>query len=81
MLVAAVDTATLTLSCALVDVEPGGAARLRCEKREHLGAAPGAKAARARRLRAAEVSAGYRPTSRGTRRIRRRPTKPRTANT
>ena len=46
MLVAAVDTATLTLSCALVDVEPGGAARLRCEKLEHLGAAPGAKAAR-----------------------------------
>jgi tRNA threonylcarbamoyladenosine biosynthesis protein TsaB len=46
MLVAAVDTATLTLSCALVDVEPGGEARLRCEKQEHLGAAPGAKAAR-----------------------------------
>jgi tRNA threonylcarbamoyladenosine biosynthesis protein TsaB len=46
MLVAAVDTATLTLSCALVEVEPGGAARLRCERTEHLGAAPGAKAAR-----------------------------------
>jgi tRNA threonylcarbamoyladenosine biosynthesis protein TsaB len=46
MLVAAVDTATLTLSCALVDVEPGGAARLRCEKQEQLGAAPGAKASR-----------------------------------
>src|SRR6266568_3728131 len=59
MLVAAVDTATLTLSCALVDVEPGGAARLRCEKQEHLGAAPGAKAARreaARRQAASPLS-------------------------
>jgi tRNA threonylcarbamoyladenosine biosynthesis protein TsaB len=46
MLVAAVDTATLTLSCALVEIEAGGATRLRCERTEHLGAAPGAKAGR-----------------------------------
>jgi tRNA threonylcarbamoyladenosine biosynthesis protein TsaB len=46
MLVAAVDTSTLTLSCALVEVGAGGGARLRCEKTEHLGASPGAKRAR-----------------------------------
>ncbi|BDG02456.1 tRNA (adenosine(37)-N6)-threonylcarbamoyltransferase complex dimerization subunit type 1 TsaB [Anaeromyxobacter oryzae] len=42
MLVAALDTATLTLSCVLADVAPGAAARVRCERTEH---AP-AKAAR-----------------------------------
>jgi len=35
VLVAALDTATLTLSCALVDVAPGAAPRLRCERTEH----------------------------------------------
>ncbi len=34
MLVAALDTATLTLSCALVDVSPGSPARLRSERTE-----------------------------------------------
>jgi len=34
VIVAAVDTATLTLSCALVDLEPGKPPRLRCEKLE-----------------------------------------------
>ena len=46
MLVAAVDTSTLTLSCALVEVAPSGKAELRCEKIEHLGTSPGAKASR-----------------------------------
>ncbi len=32
MLVAALDTATLTMSCALVDVAPGSAPRLRCDR-------------------------------------------------
>src|SRR5512143_1602954 len=32
MLVAALDTATLTLSCALADVSAGGAARVRCSR-------------------------------------------------
>ncbi len=34
MLVAALDTATLTLSCALADVTPGGGARVRCSRTE-----------------------------------------------
>jgi tRNA threonylcarbamoyladenosine biosynthesis protein TsaB len=46
MLVAAVDTATLTLSCALVDVIPGAPQKVRCERREHLGADKGSKAGR-----------------------------------
>jgi tRNA threonylcarbamoyladenosine biosynthesis protein TsaB len=41
MLVAAVDTSTLTLSCALVEVSREGGARLRCEKTEHLGVGAG----------------------------------------
>ncbi len=40
MLVAAVDTATLTLSCALVDLAPGLPPRLRCEKLERAPAKP-----------------------------------------
>ncbi len=35
MLVAALDTATLVLSCALVDLAPGAAPRVRCERTEH----------------------------------------------
>jgi tRNA threonylcarbamoyladenosine biosynthesis protein TsaB len=35
VLVAALDTATLMLSCALVDLAPGVAPRLRCERLEH----------------------------------------------
>jgi len=35
VLVAALDTATLTLSCALVDLSPGAPPRLRCERTEH----------------------------------------------
>lgn len=35
MIVAALDTATLTLSCALVDLAEGSAPRLRCERTEH----------------------------------------------
>jgi tRNA threonylcarbamoyladenosine biosynthesis protein TsaB len=46
MLVAAVDTATLTLSCALVDVAPGTPPRRRCDRTEHLGADKGSKAGR-----------------------------------
>jgi tRNA threonylcarbamoyladenosine biosynthesis protein TsaB len=46
MLVAAVDTATLTLSCALVDVAAGSAPHLRCDRTEHLGADQGSKAGR-----------------------------------
>jgi tRNA threonylcarbamoyladenosine biosynthesis protein TsaB len=46
MLVAAVDTATLTLSCALVDVVRGAPPRVRCERSEHLGADKGSKAGR-----------------------------------
>ena len=46
MLVAAVDTATLTLSCALVDVAPGAPPRLRCDRTEHLGTDRGSKAGR-----------------------------------
>jgi tRNA threonylcarbamoyladenosine biosynthesis protein TsaB len=37
MLVAALDTATLTLSCALVDVSPGAAPRVRRERTEQTG--------------------------------------------
>ncbi len=40
MLVAALDTATLTLSCALVDVEPGRPPRLRCDGTEVAPAKP-----------------------------------------
>lgn len=41
MLVAALDTATLTLSCALVDLDPaGGPVRVRCERTEHAAAKP-----------------------------------------
>jgi tRNA threonylcarbamoyladenosine biosynthesis protein TsaB len=46
MLVAAVDTATLTLSCALVDVVAGAPVSLRCERTERLGADKGSKAGR-----------------------------------
>jgi tRNA threonylcarbamoyladenosine biosynthesis protein TsaB len=46
MLVAAVDTATLTLSCALVDVAAGAPPKVRCERLEHLGADKGSKAGR-----------------------------------
>ncbi|MGC4000828.1 MAG: tRNA (adenosine(37)-N6)-threonylcarbamoyltransferase complex dimerization subunit type 1 TsaB [Anaeromyxobacter sp.] len=44
MLVAALDTATLTLSCALVDLAPGRAPQVRCERTERAGAkvTPGA---------------------------------------
>jgi tRNA threonylcarbamoyladenosine biosynthesis protein TsaB len=35
VLVAALDTATLTLSCALLDLSPGAPPRLRCERTEH----------------------------------------------
>ncbi len=40
MLVAALDTATLTLSCALVDLAPGAAPRLRCDRTERAPAKP-----------------------------------------
>jgi tRNA threonylcarbamoyladenosine biosynthesis protein TsaB len=40
MLVAALDTATLTLSCALVDVVPGAAPRVRAEKTERAETKP-----------------------------------------
>ena len=40
MLVAALDTATLTLSCALVDLDPGLPPRLRCERTERAPAKP-----------------------------------------
>jgi tRNA threonylcarbamoyladenosine biosynthesis protein TsaB len=46
MLVAAVDTATLTLSCALVDLAAGAAPAVRCERTEQLGADKGSKAGR-----------------------------------
>jgi tRNA threonylcarbamoyladenosine biosynthesis protein TsaB len=45
MLIAALDTATLTLSCALVEVSPGAPPRLRCEKRERAPTKPVAGAA------------------------------------
>jgi tRNA threonylcarbamoyladenosine biosynthesis protein TsaB len=35
VLVAALDTATLTLSCALVELAPGAPPRLRCDRTEH----------------------------------------------
>lgn len=44
MLVAALDTATLTLSCALVDLVPGAPPRLRCERTEHAAVRPQAGA-------------------------------------
>jgi tRNA threonylcarbamoyladenosine biosynthesis protein TsaB len=40
VLVAALDTATLTLSCALVEVAPGAPPRLRCERIERAPAKP-----------------------------------------
>ncbi len=46
MLVAAVDTATLTLSCALVEVSAASPPRLRCDRTEHLGTDRGSKAGR-----------------------------------
>ena len=46
MLVAAVDTATLALSCALVEISAGSPPRLRCDRTEHLGADKGSKAGR-----------------------------------
>jgi tRNA threonylcarbamoyladenosine biosynthesis protein TsaB len=46
MLVAAVDTATLTLSCALVDLVAGAPPTVRCERTEALGADKGSKAGR-----------------------------------
>ncbi|HTN50860.1 MAG TPA: tRNA (adenosine(37)-N6)-threonylcarbamoyltransferase complex dimerization subunit type 1 TsaB [Anaeromyxobacter sp.] len=48
MLVAALDTATLVLSCALVDLEPGAPPRLRCERTEHAPAKGPASAERRR---------------------------------
>ncbi|HEY6099415.1 MAG TPA: tRNA (adenosine(37)-N6)-threonylcarbamoyltransferase complex dimerization subunit type 1 TsaB, partial [Anaeromyxobacter sp.] len=52
MLVAALDTATLTLSCALVDVSRGQAPRVRCERTERTGL---------RRVRADEAAPGRPP--------------------
>jgi tRNA threonylcarbamoyladenosine biosynthesis protein TsaB len=51
VLVAALDTATQTLSCALVDVAPGAEPRLLCERTDRIppraaGAAPGGHGAR-----------------------------------
>jgi len=40
VLVAALDTATLTLSCALVDLDPGLPPRLRCQRTERAPAKP-----------------------------------------
>jgi tRNA threonylcarbamoyladenosine biosynthesis protein TsaB len=40
VLVAALDTATLALSCALVDLVPGAPPRVRCERTEHAPAKP-----------------------------------------
>lgn len=40
MLVAALDTATLTLSCALVDLAPGAVPRVRCERTDRAPAKP-----------------------------------------
>ncbi len=60
MLVAAVDTATLTLSCALVDVSRGAPPRLRCDRTEHLGTDRGSKAGRR------EEAAGAPTASRST---------------
>jgi tRNA threonylcarbamoyladenosine biosynthesis protein TsaB len=40
VLVAALDTATLALSCALVDLAPGAAPQVRCERTEHAPAKP-----------------------------------------
>jgi tRNA threonylcarbamoyladenosine biosynthesis protein TsaB len=37
VLIAALDSATLTLSCALVDLAPGAPPRVRCERTEHAG--------------------------------------------
>ncbi|WP_242370653.1 tRNA (adenosine(37)-N6)-threonylcarbamoyltransferase complex dimerization subunit type 1 TsaB [Anaeromyxobacter sp. SG26] len=58
MLVAALDTATLTLSVALVDVLPGAAPRVRCERTEHAPArpAPGATGGHGGRLPGALVA-------------------------
>lgn len=44
MLVAALDTATLTLSCALVDVAPGAAPAVRCERTDRAPSKPAAGA-------------------------------------
>jgi tRNA threonylcarbamoyladenosine biosynthesis protein TsaB len=44
VLVAALDTATLTLSCALVDLAPGAPPRVRCERTEHAPRKPQAGA-------------------------------------
>jgi tRNA threonylcarbamoyladenosine biosynthesis protein TsaB len=43
VLVAALDTATLTLSCALLEVAADGAPRLRCERTERAGLRAGAR--------------------------------------
>lgn len=40
MLVAALDTSTLTLSCALVELAPGAPPRLRCDRKERAPAKP-----------------------------------------
>jgi tRNA threonylcarbamoyladenosine biosynthesis protein TsaB len=58
MLVAALDTATLTLSCALVDLVPGAPAALRCERTEAAPArpAPGATGGHGARLPGALVA-------------------------
>jgi tRNA threonylcarbamoyladenosine biosynthesis protein TsaB len=57
MLVAALDTATLSLSCALVELGPGGAARVLAERTEHAPArpAPGATGGHGGRLPGALV--------------------------
>src|SRR5512133_4254860 len=58
MLIAALDTATLTLSCALVDVAPGVPPTLRCERTETAPArpAPGATGGHGARLPGALVA-------------------------
>ena len=56
MLVAALDTATLTLSCALVDVVPGAAPRLRCDRSVVTGTRiPAGAASPRRRSHSAEL--------------------------
>jgi tRNA threonylcarbamoyladenosine biosynthesis protein TsaB len=58
VLVAALDTSTLTLSCALVELAPGAPPRLRCERTEHTlrgGKAGGATGGHGARLPSALV--------------------------
>jgi tRNA threonylcarbamoyladenosine biosynthesis protein TsaB len=54
VLVAALDSATLTLSCALVELTPGAPPRVRCERTDHAGkGAPGVTGGHGARLPAA----------------------------